>query len=291
MNKSLHVMLIKIYTSRGDPLFHNRYDNIIARKMLPIQSIFHCLGKKEPRLYDGCGRQSSQEWQRAPRSSNWFGSDIIMLQGKGCLLLWPDPGSLSLQHSQRCDLAVGDDDLSRFWETWKDHTFVIFQLCHHHFQGTEANIQLSTQFAGHNPLIHTVELIETLFILWCDSFARSSRTWLVFHIAVTTDEMHHPPSHCAHIISLVSINILQLSVNVNRQGGIQWQTFASFLCQVPFCQAAPLLPSVTRQQSEMEYWWEHSTSIAIPPTPTSDIVGQHNQIGGITFRAALVHSS
>ena len=37
----------------------------------------------------------------------------------------------------------------------------------------------------------------------------------------------------------------------------------------------------------MEYWWEGSTSTAVPPTSTSDIVGQCNKIEGITFRAAL----
>ena len=53
----------------------------------------------------------------------------------------------------------------------------------------------------------------------------------------------------------------------------------------------PLLPSDTQQQYVREYWWEGSTSIAIPPTSTSDIVGQYNKIGGITFRAALILSS
>mgnify|MGYP001853016420 CR=1 FL=1 len=38
----------------------------------------------------------------------------------------------------------------------------------------------------------------------------------------------------------------------------------------------------------MEYWWEGSTSTAIPQTFTSDVVGQYNKIGGITFRAALI---
>jgi len=40
----------------------------------------------------------------------------------------------------------------------------------------------------------------------------------------------------------------------------------------------------------MEYWWEGSISTAIPPTSTSDIVGQQNRIGGITFKAALLLS-
>jgi hypothetical protein len=46
----------------------------------------------------------------------------------------------------------------------------IFQHCHH-FQRIEADIQLRTQFANLNPPIRTGELIETLFISWCDSCA------------------------------------------------------------------------------------------------------------------------
>ena len=38
----------------------------------------------------------------------------------------------------------------------------------------------------------------------------------------------------------------------------------------------------------MEYWQKGSTPIAIPPTLTSDIVGQRNKMGGITFGAALI---
>lgn len=40
----------------------------------------------------------------------------------------------------------------------------------------------------------------------------------------------------------------------------------------------------------MEYWWEGSTSAAIPPPSASDIVGQSNKAGGISFGAALTHS-
>jgi len=58
--------------------------------------------------------------------------------------------------------------------------------------------------------------------------------------------------------------------------------------QMPFCQTAPVLPSVTQQQHVMEYWWENSTSTAIPPPSASAVTGQHNKIGGVTFRAALI---
>ena len=51
-------------------------------------------------------------------------------------------------------------------------------------------------------------------------------------------------------------------------GGILWNIFASSAlpCQVPTCQTAPLLPSVTQQQNGTEYLWEGSTSTAVPPT-------------------------
>ena len=57
-------------------------------------------------------------------------------------------------------------------------------------------------------------------------------------------------------------------------GRIQWHIFASYAlpCQMPFCQTAPLQPSVTQHQHAMKYWWEGSTSTTIPPTSSSDNV-------------------
>jgi len=60
----------------------------------------------------------------------------------------------------------------------------------------------------------------------------------------------------------------------------------TLLSQMPYCQTAPLLPSVAQQQNVMGYWWEGSTCTAISPTSASDVTGQQNE--GITFRAALV---
>lgn len=73
-------------------------------------------------------------------------------------------------------------------------------------------------------------------------------------------------------------------------GGIQFHIFASYSlqCQALFCQIVPLLPSVAWQKNAMEYWWEGSTSTAIPPTSASDIMGQRNKLEGTTFRAVLV---
>ena len=38
----------------------------------------------------------------------------------------------------------------------------------------------------------------------------------------------------------------------------------------------------------MEYWWEGSTSTAISTIFASDVVSQHNKIGGINFGTTLV---
>lgn len=38
----------------------------------------------------------------------------------------------------------------------------------------------------------------------------------------------------------------------------------------------------------MECWQEGSTSTGTQPTSASDVMDQHNKIGGITFGAALI---
>ena len=71
------------------------------------------------------------------------------------------------------------------------------------------------------------------------------------------------------------------------QGGIRSLIFASIstsmsdaiLSECPSAAICHMAPNVG----------EGSTSAAIPPTSASDSVGQHNKIGGITFRAALIH--
>jgi len=51
-------------------------------------------------------------------------------------------------------------------------------------------------------------------------------------------------------------------------GRIQWHTSASYTlpCLMPFCETAPLLPSVTWQQNIVEYWREGSTPTALSQT-------------------------
>jgi len=53
-----------------------------------------------------------------------------------------------------------------------------------------------------------------------------------------------------------------------------------------FCQTAPLLPPFTWQQNITECWWKDLTTIK--SMSASDVMGQHNKIEGITFRATLV---
>jgi len=49
MNKSLPAAHIKVCMSGADPLFHSCYEDIIARKSLPMQSILHHLEQMELR--------------------------------------------------------------------------------------------------------------------------------------------------------------------------------------------------------------------------------------------------
>jgi len=124
-------------------------------------------------------------------------------------------------------------------------------------------ILLHAQFPGHNHMFCTGELIEPL----------------------------HPPPNCAHIHCFFSINVQQWRMPVGAFFSA-WRNSVK-LCFIHismsdiFCQTAPLLPSVTRQQNVMEYWWEGSASTAIPPPSASDVISHQNKIGVITFRASL----
>jgi len=74
--KTLQASLIRICTSGGEPLFHSCYDGAVARKMSAM------------------------------------GPGVILLQEKGCLLLWPDSVSLSLQLGVvRVDGLLGFQDI------------------------------------------------------------------------------------------------------------------------------------------------------------------------------------
>ena len=62
---------------------------------------------------------------------------------------------------------------------------------------------------------------------------------------------------------------------------------STLACQMPFCQTTPLLPYVAWPENLAKHWREGSVSTAILPTAASGVVGQHNNIGGITFGATV----
>jgi len=89
---------------------------------------------------------------------------------------------------------------------------------------------------------------------------------------VTTAETHHPALRCSyplfglhrHSASIDECQWMPLFLH----GGIQWHTFSPYTlpCQTPFCQSAPLLPSVTRAQNGIGYWFSlycHATNICL----------------------------
>lgn len=126
--------------------------------------------------------------------------------------------------------------------------------------------------------------MELLFILWWDSCAQPSRTWLIFHVAAA--EMYHPPPHCADIRCWVSMNVEQVLVNV---------TVCHFFSMEEEFSNMPLLHthfhvrccSVRQQQHLTLCWWEGSASTAIVPTSAADVVGQHNKMGSICSGAFM----
>jgi len=60
--------------------------------------------------------QSRQDRQRASWSSNWYGAWHYCIQEKGCLLIWTDSGSVSLQLSQHNNVLVRTDGRSGLQE-------------------------------------------------------------------------------------------------------------------------------------------------------------------------------
>ena len=55
-----------------------------------------------------------------------------------------------------------------------------------------------------------------------------------------------------------------------------------------FVRWSPLLLSVTWQQNVTGYWWEGSTPTALPTISPSEVMGQHNKIGDITFGTVVI---
>lgn len=146
-------------------------------------------------------------------------------------------------------------------------------------------LKLCTQLPDCNLLICVDELIEMSSISWCNSCPWSSWTWLVFHAAVATAEMHPLLPHCTHVRCLVSTNVCQVSVNVSGCNFfIAWRNSILYLCfihtsvsNISLSDCLPLLALVSRQQNLMKYCQEGSISTVIVPTSTSDTEVQHNK--------------
>ena len=86
-------------------MFHSSYIGVIAMKMLPMQFIFHRPEQMEVRRHQIWIIQWVWYNSLAKIDSvlhglqTGMGPGVIMLQEKGCLLLWPGSGNSSLQLS------------------------------------------------------------------------------------------------------------------------------------------------------------------------------------------------
>ena len=121
-----------------------------------------------------------------------------------------------------------------------------------------------------------------------------SRAWLVFHTAVVTIETHHPPA------SLIWQPLFGLHEHSARASECQWVPFFSALRNsithlcfilismsdaiVSGCPSAAICHKAKKRHSRiMAGRFNLYCHITI-----SDVPGQQNKIGGITFRASLV---
>ena len=65
-----------------------------------------------------------------------------------------------------------------------------------------------------------------------------------------------------------------------------WRNSVTHLCFRCHSVRLPLCCHLSHS-NKTEYWWEGLTSTVVPPPSASDVMGQNNKTGGITFRAAL----
>lgn len=91
--KSLHAMLVKICAAGGDPLFLSCYDDVIARIILHMHSIFHWPGQIEVRRHQiwaiqwACYNSPDKIGSIHDSLQTGMGPGIIVLQEKRCVLL------------------------------------------------------------------------------------------------------------------------------------------------------------------------------------------------------------
>ena len=113
-------------------------------------------------------------------------------------------------------------------------------------------------------------------------------------VAVTTAEMHHTvfshPLFIFHEHSPTKMNVNGLHFFHMEEFNSKLLLHIRFLSGI-FCHflILPLCCHLSHgNENVMECCWEGSASIIIALTNTSDIMGQCNKTGGITFRAALI---
>jgi len=106
--------------------------------------------------------------------------------------------------------------------------------------------------------------------------------------------------HCWNALSTASLcsyplfGLHQRSANVDECLFLHMEEFSDtpllHMCLCVRCHSVrlPLCYHLSHSNKLMKYWWEDSTSTAVPPTSASDIMSQSNNMGGITFGAALI---
>jgi hypothetical protein len=133
---------------------------------------------------------------------------------------------------------------------------------------------------------------------WCSSFHELTGLQVHWNMTCVSHHCCHfwntpPPPQYAHIHRLVSINFLQVSTNVNGCNFFLMEEFnitplLRIHLYVTRQFARLLLCCYLLQGNETNYLWEGSTSIAIPPASVSNVMGQHYQVGDITFGVTLL---
>ena len=110
----------------------------------------------------------------------------------------------------------------------------------------------------------------------------------------TTAETYHPLPHCVHIHCLVSRNIQKAPKNASGchlflkeefSGAVFLRTHFHVRHHFVRLHSAAICHTATK----LTVLAGRSKFPAVPPTSTSDFTGQHNQIGDIACRAALVY--
>ena len=76
---------------------------------------------------------------------------------------------------------------------------------------------------------------------------------------------------------------------------LTWRNSMRHLCFIRTSTSCAILSdcpaAICYTTNLMEHWQEGSASTAMPSTSTSDMVGQHNETGGIIFRSTLIHGT